>query len=248
MVEKRLAPAAVVGHLMSWERVEMAMAQRDVQFGDELHSRRLAAGLSLPALARMVHYSAGYLSKIENRHKRPTAELARQCDTALRAGGKLAVMVPANRAVVGGRRGAGLGDVGAAGLGANGGDEIWTISLAEDGSGAFLPVGRPEPTDASCGDLAGLAFLARGAATAARSDAALRYFRIQFDEIRKLGHTASPFVVLPIVAVKTQLLRAIAGNASGSPRRDMLCLAARYAEFAGWMAQECGDDRAASWW
>lgn len=233
-----MTPAAVVGHLLAGKGgVEMTIAQHDVRFGDELRGRRLAAGLSLPALARKVHYSTGYLSKIENGRKRPTAELARQCDSAIGAGGRLAAMVPAPPR---------SGEPSAAPTVPDG--EMWVISLADDGSGAFLPGDRQRSCVPGSAALAGLTFLARGAATAARSDSALHYFRVQFDEIRRLGHTASPFVVLPILVVKTQMLRAIAQNASGELRRDLLCLAARYAEFAGWMAQECGDDRAAAWW
>jgi transcriptional regulator with XRE-family HTH domain len=215
----------------------MAMAEHDVPFGDELRSRRQAAGMSLPTLARLVHYSTGYLSKIENGHKRPTVELARLCDAVLDAGGSLAAMIrPRPR----------CSDTAEEPTDPD--DQVWMLRLAADGSGEFIPVDRRHlPEDGETG-LAGLCFLARGAATAAQSDHVLSYFRSQFDEIRRLGHTTSPFVVLPILVVKTRILRAIARGASIELRRSLLCLAARYAEFAGWMAQECGDDRAASWW
>ena len=45
-------------------------------------------------LAKLIHYSKGYLSKIENGGKPPTADLARRCDEALRAGGALSRLVP----------------------------------------------------------------------------------------------------------------------------------------------------------
>ncbi|MFV0131558.1 helix-turn-helix domain-containing protein [Streptomyces sp. HMX112] len=63
-------------------------------FGAELRRLRGERGLSLSALARLVHYSKGYLSKIENGGKPPTADVARRCDEALRAGGALARLVP----------------------------------------------------------------------------------------------------------------------------------------------------------
>jgi WD40 repeat protein/transcriptional regulator with XRE-family HTH domain len=64
------------------------------EFGAALRRARAERGLSLSALARLVHYSKGYLSKIENGGKPPTADLARRCDEALRAGGALSRLVP----------------------------------------------------------------------------------------------------------------------------------------------------------
>ncbi|MFF5448755.1 helix-turn-helix domain-containing protein [Streptomyces sp. NPDC012888] len=63
-------------------------------FGPALRRARTERGLSLAALARLVHYSKGYLSKIENGGKPPTPALARSCDAVLRAGGTLAALVP----------------------------------------------------------------------------------------------------------------------------------------------------------
>ncbi|MGW1764014.1 nSTAND1 domain-containing NTPase [Streptomyces sp. NPDC002073] len=69
-------------------------AGRAADFGPALRRLRTERGLSLSALARLVHYSKGYLSKIENGAKPPTADLARSCDAALRAAGALAGLVP----------------------------------------------------------------------------------------------------------------------------------------------------------
>ncbi|MGW6867095.1 nSTAND1 domain-containing NTPase [Streptomyces sp. NPDC054912] len=63
-------------------------------FGAALRQVRTERGLSLSALARLMHYSKGYLSKIENGTKPPTADLAQRCDEALGAGGALARLVP----------------------------------------------------------------------------------------------------------------------------------------------------------
>lgn len=61
-------------------------------FGAELRRRRIAAGLTLSALATRLHYSKGYLSKIESGIKPAGPDLARRCDTALGAGGELAAL------------------------------------------------------------------------------------------------------------------------------------------------------------
>ncbi|MER5732076.1 helix-turn-helix domain-containing protein [Streptomyces sp. NPDC002138] len=66
-------------------------------FAAELRRLRQLRKMSLSALARSVHYSKGYLSKIENGGKPPTPDLARRCDEALDAGGELARLVPAQR-------------------------------------------------------------------------------------------------------------------------------------------------------
>ncbi|MFJ5992977.1 helix-turn-helix domain-containing protein [Lentzea sp. NPDC092896] len=58
-------------------------------FGAELRRRRVEAGMSLSQLANVVHYSKGYLSKVENGRLPPTATLARLTDGFLGAGGAL---------------------------------------------------------------------------------------------------------------------------------------------------------------
>ncbi|WP_344443207.1 helix-turn-helix domain-containing protein [Kitasatospora nipponensis] len=58
-------------------------------FGAELRRLRTARGLSLSGLSRLVHYSKGYLSKIENGGKPAGPDLARRCDEVLRAEGAL---------------------------------------------------------------------------------------------------------------------------------------------------------------
>ena len=63
--------------------------------GAALRQHRLAAGLSLGDLAARVHYSKGYLSKIENGAKHPGPDLLRRCDTALAANGALDALAPA---------------------------------------------------------------------------------------------------------------------------------------------------------
>jgi transcriptional regulator with XRE-family HTH domain len=58
-------------------------------FGEMLRTLRRAHGLSLTALGRRIHYSKGYLSKVELGAKPPTPELAERCDRLLDAGGTL---------------------------------------------------------------------------------------------------------------------------------------------------------------
>ena len=63
-------------------------------FGTALRQLREQQGISLTALARLVHYSKGYLSKVETGERPATAVLARCCDEALGASGVLAGTMP----------------------------------------------------------------------------------------------------------------------------------------------------------
>ncbi|MGL5824605.1 MAG: ATP-binding protein [Nocardioides sp.] len=59
-----------------------------------LREARIARGLSLTGLAEVVHYSRGYLSKVETGSSRANPSLARRCDDALGMGGRLVELVP----------------------------------------------------------------------------------------------------------------------------------------------------------
>jgi tetratricopeptide (TPR) repeat protein/transcriptional regulator with XRE-family HTH domain len=61
-------------------------------FGRELRRLRLDRGMSLQALADLVHYSRGYLGKIELGDKPPTAELAHRCDEVFETDGMLVAL------------------------------------------------------------------------------------------------------------------------------------------------------------
>ncbi|WP_405363236.1 helix-turn-helix domain-containing protein [Kitasatospora sp. NBC_00085] len=58
-------------------------------FGAVLRTLRRGAGLSQAELAGRVHYDKSHISKVENGDKPATADFARACDRALRAGGSL---------------------------------------------------------------------------------------------------------------------------------------------------------------
>ncbi|MFD0488329.1 helix-turn-helix domain-containing protein [Saccharopolyspora spinosporotrichia] len=64
------------------------MSDRPTLFGAELRRLRIAAGMALSELARRVHYSKGYLSKVETGLKPAQPDLARRCDAALDAGAR----------------------------------------------------------------------------------------------------------------------------------------------------------------
>lgn len=193
----------------------------------------MAAGVSLSGLAKQVHYSKGHLSKVESDQKVPSVELARLCDAALDAGGGLVHLMQASRVKEG------LGDeVVAADAGL---EEMWHVGLGDDG-GYFTPVSAPHLAVPRSG--LGLVFDVQSRVDGA---AALAPFLTRFDGARNLGQVAGPGVVLPLVIVETKTLRTLASHAPPDEQAALFLLAARFAEFAGWMAQEAGDDRIA-WW
>lgn len=211
------------------------MAEGPAQFGAELRRIRVAAGYSLTRLADAVHYSKGYLSKIENGHKPPPADLARLCDAVLDAGGELAALVPAQRCA------SPLPEP------ADDDGEVWQMNLSSDGQNWLRPIGRREALAMGAGAALGIGL---GQTSSARIEqtAAIGVFRAQFDQFRVLGQSASPGVVLPALVAQTHTLRNLAAQASARERPEILLLSARFAEYAGWMTQESGDERGAMWW
>ncbi|WP_163508911.1 helix-turn-helix domain-containing protein [Fodinicola acaciae] len=140
--------------------------------GAELRRLRTDRQLSLAQLARQVHYSKGYLSKLETGEKRITPDVARRCDEVLDTGGALAALVPTRT-----RRSEPIGECPYRGLAAFGERDVrWffgreratadLLSLVADRLGGGGPVAVVAPSGAGKSSLlrAGLLpALARGA-------------------------------------------------------------------------------------
>ncbi|GGU31352.1 transcriptional regulator [Lentzea flava] len=77
--------------------------------------------------------------------------------------------------------------------------------------------------------------------------AALRTYDSMFDHHRALGRRLSPGVVLVSLRPQVDVLSSLARSADDPGlSRGLWLLAARYAEYAGWMEQERGDDASAA--
>ncbi|MFE7070985.1 helix-turn-helix domain-containing protein [Streptomyces sp. NPDC057620] len=213
------------------------MSEQSHDFGQELRRRRMAAGWSLEQLGQRVHYSKSQLSKVERGLKRPTPELARLCDTHLRADGALTELVPVVRS-----RPPLIRPVHD--------DEVWLMQLGKDGSSSFRPVtrrgvmaaGAASVLTVRAGDPLSQPSVEEGAETVVDAS------RLMFDQFRRLGQASGPAGVLPPLIAQTHSLEQLALRSGPRTRRALLVLASRYAEYAGWMAQEGGDDAAALWW
>jgi transcriptional regulator with XRE-family HTH domain/tetratricopeptide (TPR) repeat protein len=200
-------------------------------FGTELRRLRGEAGLSLADLAALVHYSKGYLSKIENGLKTPPFDLGLRCDAALGTKETLTRLAPPRPSA------APLSEA------ADGGD-VWLMNLAPGGKSWFRTLNRRDILVTGAASMIG----GKSLVSAASERSTLDAFTAMFGQLRQLGQTTSPGVVLPSLIAQTHTLRELAAYAESGAQRRLLVLGARYAEYAGWMAQEAGDDQAALWW
>ncbi|MET7402761.1 helix-turn-helix transcriptional regulator [Dactylosporangium sp. NPDC005572] len=196
-------------------------------FGTQLRRRRESAGLSLRALAEKVHYDPGYVSKVETNRRNPSHDFVLRCDAVLGADGELVAAAGAPAGAAAGVL-AGVPD-GARGLGAE-----LTLRLRRDGGAEVDP-----------GDGVPLAALDAGASVAVLQDPELaESFAGTLEQLRVQGQRMPSGPLLVSVVAQGQV--AYAAALAGPGRRpEYLLLAARFAEYAGWLAQEAGDHTAA---
>jgi transcriptional regulator with XRE-family HTH domain len=69
-----------------------------------------------------------------------------------------------------------------------------------------------------------------------------------FQQLRELGRRVQPAAVLPMLSTQVAVLRRFIDVTDEPERGRLTLLTARCAEYAGWMAQEAGDDAAAQRW
>jgi hypothetical protein len=186
-------------------------------FGVELRRQRMAAGLSLSRVATLVHYHKSYLSKVETGGKPPTRDLALRCEAVLGCAGQLTTLVPPVSSP--------------AEPGPDGAD-AWTLSLAMDSNGNLTSVSPGFTTPGPCVPI---------------SPVAVASFTVMYDQLRQLSQCMAPQVLLGMMLAPTQALCAAARECRSADRVQALAMAAHYAEYAGWIAQEAGDEARALW-
>jgi len=207
-------------------------------FGSALRGERLAAGLSLGELAARVHFTKGYLSKIENGRKVAGSNLIRRCEAVLGAGGRLVAFVDDH-----GDTSARLSVTAPSTAMSRGGALL--VRLEPDGGSSV----RSVPADADTDDLIpGLAFLQTAHRSAGSTAELLACFQTMLDLLRSLGQTAGPGSVVAMLITLVHSVCGHADRARGSDARQLMLLAANIMLFTGWMAQEAGNDAAALYW
>jgi hypothetical protein len=73
-------------------------------------------------------------------------------------------------------------------------------------------------------------------------------FGAMLGELRKLGQSQPPTLLLPILDVQVRTLLSLAKSARAQTQLSLLMLTSQFAEYTGWMAQEAGDDQAMARW
>ncbi|GAB2867740.1 helix-turn-helix domain-containing protein [Lentzea nigeriaca] len=175
-------------------------------FGELLREHRIAAGLSMGQLAKLIHYSKGYLSKIENDIKPPTPTVARLCDGVLDVGGRL------------------------------------IEAALRDAPG----LGRRQVLVA--GTMLGVGALAGSGPRPVPDEEVIAGMRTSFENLRGLGLRTSPMVLIEPLKALQHTVHGMARENTGPVGTGLLRLAARIAEYTGWMSQEAGDEQSALWW
>jgi transcriptional regulator with XRE-family HTH domain len=80
------------------------------------------------------------------------------------------------------------------------------------------------------------------------TEVTLAAYRAVLDNLRAAGQASGPRPVLAVLAASAQTLRDIAVELDGARAGAIWLLAARFAEYSGWMSQESGNHTAALTW
>ncbi|MFB7582783.1 helix-turn-helix domain-containing protein [Streptomyces hydrogenans] len=195
-----------------------------LRFGPELRRLRVEAGLTLTEFSVALNYDKGHLSKVERGERSASPELARRCDAFLGADGELQRLVARPEA-----------------------DSDSGTAESPAGPSRWL-VGRRAVLSAGTGVLIDLGLKLGSQALPSADDPLLGSYRTQFDQLRKLGQSTAPKILLPLLETQTRMIAGLASDARSASRASTLLLASRFAEFTGWMAQEAGDSDAALVW
>ncbi|NEC08690.1 helix-turn-helix transcriptional regulator [Streptomyces sp. SID7909] len=195
------------------------MTSTPSHFGPELRRLRVEANLSLRGLSAALNYDKGYLSKVERGERSASPELARRCDAFLGANGELRRLVPDP-----------------------------DTESADTAAQGLLHLGRRTVLAAGTGSVLDLGLKLGGRTAPTTTDPLFLSFQAQFGQLRTLGQSTAPKVLLPLLETQTRLVAGLAAGASSATRAPALLLASRFAEFTGWMAQEAGNTSAALGW
>lgn len=99
---------------------------------------------------------------------------------------------------------------------------------------------------AGAGTLLGMALT--GGPRPVPDDRVLAGLRESFEHLRRLGTQTSPTVVLDPLVAQVRTVHALAQENPEPARSRLLLLAARIAEYTGWLSQESGNEQGALWW
>lgn len=238
------------------------------KWGAELRSHRDHSGLSLAGLGELAKYDRSYLARLERGEQFPSEDAAMACDRALEAKGEL---VRLWKAADQERR---QGRVHVAKDSAHEANLAAALDFAPadqarseiDHDGAVVPCrsvdGRiiwvkiPRRTFL----LGGIAVTA-GAAGLPKPRNAVRTLGATGSDLSPVEHLQSlrqilrdsdnllgPRHVIPTVHEYIPVIQELRKGRAGADRRSLLSVQTEFAEFAGWLHQDCGDFQQAQYW
>lgn len=111
---------------------------------------------------------------------------------------------------------------------------------------AGLPLDRRQVLVAGTGTVLGLAL--KGGPRPVPDERVVVGMRTSFEHLRSLGMQTSPVVILEPLVALVRTVHALAHENPQPIRTRLLLLAARIAEYTGWMNQEAGDEQGALSW
>lgn len=193
--------------------------------GHVLRRLREEKGYSLTRLAKEANFNKGYLSKIENGERPLSLDKARVFDRVLATDGVLtrAVTPPPAQPDPPPDH-----------------EDLWSLVVDPGGGTHFVPQPYAGAVGAGLLDPAAIA----PNCYVADEQAAVMFGNL-FEGLRMMGHAMSPAHVLPGLLAQCVAIRQMVTE---HPVPELVRVASRYAEYAGWMYQEIGDaDRALLW-
>ena len=238
-------------------------------FGAELRRWRERRGLSQHTLGQRTNFDASLIGKVEKAERTPSLTLAEACDRVLETDGALARLWPlvererAQAAPASGpeQEAGGLWLAGSLQPGAYAG--AWPAAglvpvLTCEGEIVLMPIDRRALLRAS-GAAVVLPFslpggvewprLVRALHAPERVDAEIvGYLQRVLEEHIKADKRHGPHEPIEVATVQMRVIDRLRQGARGEVRNELLTVAARYAEFVGWLHQDGGDAHAATHW
>ncbi|MGH8884999.1 MAG: helix-turn-helix domain-containing protein [Egibacteraceae bacterium] len=230
-------------------------------FGAELRRWRELRGLSQHTLGEQINFDGSLIGKVEKAERMPSRRLAEACDRVLETDGGLTRLWPLvererERAAAGSEPEQTAGGLwpapGMASL-----DLVVAPVLTPEGRVVLMPIDRRTLLLAS-GAAVVLPFvlpgvewqrLVRALHAPERVDVEIvRYLQRVLDEHIVADERMGPHDLITVVAAQMGVIDRLRSGARGDVRDELLTVAARYAEFAGWLSQDAGDAQAARYW